>query len=172
MDMASAQSGTLARMRGLLALGAPLGVSEQVDQEEVQVAYRDIILREQYRWPEVRGGPRLRDVSVDVEIRVYENESLYAKLVLCRPWSSWIRIESNNQDFGWRKVSSSGMWQTERETRDYVDSWKQNLFTQAQGGAPPVLRLRHTDANSLSTLHSGRPRSVRDAAKWPPTRGP
>jgi hypothetical protein len=32
-------------MRGLLALGAPLGVPEQVDQEEVQVAYRDIILR-------------------------------------------------------------------------------------------------------------------------------
>jgi hypothetical protein len=162
----------LARMRGLLALGAPLGGPAYVDPGGVQVAYRDIILRDQYRWPEVPGGPRLRDVSVDVKIRVYENESLYDKLAQRRPWSNWIRVRSDNPFFTWRKISDSGIEQTVQNTRAVVEAWKQNLFSRAQGGAPPVLSLRHTDANSLSTLHSGRPRRVRDVAAWPPTRGP
>ena len=170
--MASAQSGTLARMRGLLALGAPLGVPEQVDQEEVQVAYRDIILREQCEWPEVPGGPRLPDASADVTIRVYENESLYDKLER-RPFSYWISVDCWSRPFlAWRKESPSGMVQTVQRTRERVDSWKQELFGLAPGGDPPVLLFKHTDHTFISTLQSGRPRSVRDAADRPPTRRP
>ena len=164
----------LKQMRDCLAsLGAPLGVTEQVDQDEVHVAYRDIILREEYEWPELSEDvERLPDASVDVTIRVYENESLFDKLDQRRPFHYWIRITSDNAFLRWRKVSPAGMAQTRQQTRDTVDSWKQNLFSRAQGGDPPVLRLRHTDANSLSTLQSGRPRRVRDAGAWPPTRKP
>jgi len=166
-------AGTLARMRGLLALGAPLGGRDQVDQEEVQVAYRDIILRERYRWPEAPGGPRLRDASADVTIRVYENESLYDKLDQRRPFWNWISMNCwSSPLLAWRKESPSGMVQTVQHTRERVDSWKQELFGLVPGGDPPILELRHTDANFVSTLQSGRPRSVRDAAAWPPTRRP
>ena len=73
----------LKQMRDCLAsLGAPLGVTEQVDQDEVPVAYRDIILREKYRIPH----PQLPDPSVNFTIRVYENESLFDKLDQRRPF--------------------------------------------------------------------------------------
>jgi len=156
--------------RGLLALGAPLGGSEQVDQEEVQVAYCDIILREEYRWPVVPGGLRLPDASADVTIRVHENEFLYDKLDELRSFSKWITMRSDNPDFAWRMTSPSGMMQTPQRTRAVVEAWKQNLFRRAQGGDRPVLRLRHTDVRFLSRLQRGRPRRVRDAGAGPPTR--
>jgi hypothetical protein len=158
--------------RGLLALGAELGGPDHVDPEEVQVAYRDIILREEYRWPVVPGGLRLPDASADVTIRVHENEYLYDKLVELRSFSKWITMSSENPDLRWRMRAPSGMMQSVERTRAVVEAWKQNLFSRAQGGDRPVLRLRHTDVRFLSRLQWGRPRRVRDAGAGPPTRRP
>ena len=164
----------LKQMRDCLAsLGAPLGVTEQVDQDEVAVAYRDIILREQYEWPELSEDvERLPDASVDVTIRVYENESLFDKLDQRRAFHYWIDITCDRPSLFWRKLSSAGLMQTVQHTRDKVDSWKQTLFSQAQGGDPPVLRFKHTDPSFISTFQSGRKRSVRDAGARPPRRRP
>ena len=163
----------LMQMRDSLAsLGAPLGVTEQVDQDEVHVAYRDIILREEYQWPRLPNAAEVPDASVDVTIRVYENESLFDKLDRRRPFYYWIRIKSDNRFFRWRMLSDAGMVQTRHETRDTVDSWKQSLFTQVQGGHPPVLMFRHTDPNFLSMFPSRPKPRVRDASVWSPKRRP
>ena len=164
---------SLARMRGLLALGAPLGGPAYVDPGGVQVAYRVIILREQYLWPQVPGAPEeLPEASADVTITVYENGSLYDKINQRRPFESWRSMRSRDPFFLWRKESSSGMRQTVENTREVLRVWQVFLFSRAQEGGPPILKLTHTDENLVSTLQSGRKRRVRDAAKWPPTRGP
>ena len=75
------------------AIGAPLGVTGQVDQDEVLVAHHDINLREQYRlpaedmpWSSLRGAGEYTTASVDVNIRVFEGESLFDKLNDRRPF--------------------------------------------------------------------------------------
>lgn len=141
------------------SLGAPLGVIEQVDQDEVPVAYRDIVLSERYLIP----YPALPNPSVNFTIRVYENESLFDKLDQRRPFHYWRRINSNNPYFDWTFESPAGAQQTEQRTRDRIASWKQQLFRLPQGGDPPVLKFLHTDPTFLSMFQSRPKPRVGDA---------
>ncbi len=157
----------LMQMRDSLAsLGAPLGVTEQVDRDEVRVAYRDITLREQYQM-EIPGRPR---ASVDVAIRLHANESLFDKLDQRRAFDYWDTMKCDNPFFRWRKVAPTGMVPTERETRQRLDRLNQYLFSRAQGGDAPVLIFRHTDPHFLSNFSKPNPR-VRDAGAGKPIRG-
>jgi hypothetical protein len=143
----------------LASLGAPLGVTEQVDQDEVPVAYRDIVLKEKYQ-----------NLSVNFTIRVYENESLFDKLDQRRPFHYWIRINSDYPELRWRFESPAGAEQTEQRTRDHIDLWKQQLFRLPQGGDPPVLKLTHTDPTFISMFQSRPKPRVRDAGADKPKR--
>jgi len=123
----------LMQMRDSLAsLGAHQGVSEQVEQDEVHIEYRNIILREIYQWPS-------SDVFRDVTIQVYQNESLFDELRQLKPFNHWIRLTCKNPSLQCSKLVRGGKLASVQETIKAVEEWKQELFSRDQEGDPPVL---------------------------------
>ena len=139
------------------------------------VVFREVELRERYDryaegWRHNRGmGPRY--VGKIHKLIVYQNESLFDKLVRRVPWEHWgsflAQIDEDNW-LSWDDQPLRPPQPTAENTRLLVNDWQTRLFAGGEGNTG-IFILRHDDPNFWNQFTSRR--RVPRVAFQRPTRG-